>query len=229
MGTPFSPTRKEVEQYRRLRALSRDLNSKMITTVPHQAYDDIGDALGILRDGTLVFETEDMSGVFMDCCLYDWFENGKNLVRRYAETHPAKPGTGESCLLNAFTRAKYRILLVKSAVPEAGVYCHDILADEDLFLMDMAFSRIPNSAGAMLATRTMPLGEYWMTGGAALPVNNPKAVRRALDGVEDRERKSFEDPDSVALFVVRACLATGAAGHIRYEGGEREPRKPRRR
>ena len=120
MHTSFSPTRQDVERYRHLRALCRDLNHRIVKTIPSQAYDEVGDAIGILHKGVLVFDSEDMTSVMMDCCLYDWFENGKNLVQRYAETHPAKPGTDESYLLSACTQAKYRVLVVQTAVPDAG-------------------------------------------------------------------------------------------------------------
>lgn len=62
------------------------LNHKIIKTIPRQAYDEIGDAFGIRRSGVLVFDNEDITSVVMDCCLYDWYENGKNLVQRCAET-----------------------------------------------------------------------------------------------------------------------------------------------
>src|SRR5262245_16099817 len=96
MGSSFSPTRQDVERYRRFRALCVELNRNLVKTIPRQAYDEIGDALGIRRNGVLVSETEDMSSVLADCCLYDWYENGKNLVERYAEKHAAIPGTDES-------------------------------------------------------------------------------------------------------------------------------------
>jgi hypothetical protein len=38
----------------------------------------------------------DVSSVLQDCCLYDWFEDGRNLVQRYAEAHPANPETEEA-------------------------------------------------------------------------------------------------------------------------------------
>ena len=86
MRSSFSPTRQDVERYRSLRALSMALNHKIIKTIPRQAYDEIGDALGIRRHGVLEFDSEDMTSVMMDCCLYDWYENGKNLIQRYADT-----------------------------------------------------------------------------------------------------------------------------------------------
>ena len=167
METDFISTRQDVERYRRLRAVIRDLNHRMLKTIPRQAYDEIGDAIGIRHGGVLVFDSEDMTAVMADCCLYDWFEDGKNLVQRYAETHPAKPGTDESYLLSASVQAKYRVLVVEKVVPDAGLHCRDVLNGGELFLMDLAFSHSAQSEAA-LATRTIPLGEYWMTGGAAL-------------------------------------------------------------
>ena len=229
MGTPFSPTRQDVERYRRFRALSLDLGHRIIKTIPRQAYDEVGDAIGILHNGVLVFDSEDMTGVMMDCCLYDWFEDGKNLVQRYSETHPARPGTDESYLLNAYLQAKYRVLVVQSTVPDAGLHCHDVLHNEEVFLMDVAFSRSVRSGGIALATRTIPLGEYWMTSGAALPINSGSAVKSALSRIESGKHKALEGPGSVALSIVRACLAAGAADHIAYEAAEPRRRRWKRR
>src|SRR5438067_884635 len=89
--------------------LGMELNHRSIKTIPRQDYEEIGDALGIRRNGVLVFGSEDMSSVMMDCCLYDWYGNGKNLIQRYAETHPAVPG--------------------------AGLHCQDVLNGGELFLM----------------------------------------------------------------------------------------------
>lgn len=228
MGTSFSPTRQDVERYRSLRALSMALNHRIIKTIPPQAYDEIGDALGIRRNGVLVFDSEDMTSVMMDCCLYDWYGNGKNLIQRYAETHPAAPGTDESYLLQACLQAKYRILVAQSAVPGAGLHCQDVLNGEELFLMDLAMSQNIPSGNAALATRTIPLGEYWMTGGAGLPISSKKSILDALRRIGTEHYKPLEGPGAVALSIARACLAAGAADYITYESTEARSRKPRR-
>jgi hypothetical protein len=228
MPTSFSPTRQDVDRYRSLRALSMALNHKMIQTIPRQAYDQIGDALGIRHNGILVFDSEDMASVMMDCCLYDWYENGKNLVQRYGETHPATPGTDESYLLQACLQAKYRILVVQSAVPGAGLHCQDVLNGGELFLMDLAMSQsVPNGYDA-LATRTIPLGEWWMTGGTGLPVSSKESIVDALRRIDSEYAKPSQGPWGVALPIARACLAAGAANYITYETAETSPRKPRR-
>jgi hypothetical protein len=223
----FAPIPQDVERYRSLRALNKDLNHRMIKTIPREAYDQIGDAIGFLHRGILVFDSPDMGSVLMDCCLYDWYKHGKNLVQRYSETHPAKPGTDESYLLSACVKAKYRVLIVQSTVPGAGVHCHDALNNEDLFVMDLALSRsLPD--GAALATRTIPLGEFSMTGGAGLPIHSKKAVLKVLSDLEAGSALPFKGPDSIALLIVRACLVTGAADHVTHEVPEPKSSKSRR-
>jgi hypothetical protein len=135
-----SPLPKDVERYRRLRAVNIVLNHKIVKTIPRQAYEEIGDALGIRHNGVLEFDSEDMASVMADCCLYDWYEHGKNLVQRYAETHPTIPEGDESYLLQACLEAQYRILVAQSIVPGAGLQCQDVLNGGGLFLMDLAMS-----------------------------------------------------------------------------------------
>jgi hypothetical protein len=203
------------------------LNHKIIKTIPRQAYDEIGDALGIRRHGVLVFDSEDMTSVMMDCCLYDWYENGKNRVQRYAQTHPATPGTDEGHLLQACLQAKYRILVAQSAVRGAGLHCQDVLNGGELFLMDVALSQSIPDENAALATRTIPLGEYWMTSGAGLPISSKQSILDALRRIDTEYDKPLEGPGGVALPIARACLAAGAADHITYESAEASSRKPR--
>jgi hypothetical protein len=231
MAAPFSPTPQAVERYRRFRALSTELNSRIVKTIPKHIHYEVGDAIGILHNGVLVFDSEDMFGVLMDCCLHDWFENGKNLVQRYAETHPARPGTDESYLLSAYSQAKYRVIATQSSVPDAGVHCRDVLNSEDLFLMDLAMSRSLGigdaGRGTALATRTIPLDEYCMTTGAFLPITSKEAFQSAFSRVGNRRSELLKGPGGVALSIVYACLAAGGADWVGYDPVEAKPRKPR--
>jgi hypothetical protein len=225
----FTPTGEDVARYRRLRAVSRDLNNRMVKTIPKRAFTEIGKALGILRNGVLVLDTEDMSGVMADACLYEWFENDKNLVQAYAEIHPAKPGTDERFLLDAYLQAKYRIIESQELVPGAGLRGRDILNDEDIFLMDLAIGGSTRLATLAMATRTVPLGDYWMTGGAGLPmIRNPKELGLF------REMERNAGCGAASLSIIRACLDAGAAKHIRYADADgkakrREPKHQWRR
>src|ERR1700686_1441318 len=90
----------------------------------------------------------------------------------------------------------------------------------------------PSGDGA-LATRAIPLGEYWMTGGAALPISSKKTSLDALFRIGTGNYQPLQGPGAVALSIARACLADGVADYITYESTEassrescRQPRWP---
>jgi hypothetical protein len=219
MSTVTSFSAVDVERYRRLRAAGQRLNSRISATVPREAFYAIGEAIGILRNGTLVFEDEGTMSVLMDCCIYDWIKDGKTVVQRYAESQAPPAGTDEHYLLQAYLRATFRILLPKSFLPGAGAQCRDALLKEDIFLMDLGLSQgTSTGADSLLAARTIPLGDYWMTSGAALPTSSV-AIAAAKLILEHEELQSSDIPDSstIALAMVRTSLEFGAAQRIRYQ------------
>jgi hypothetical protein len=111
-------------------------------------------------------------------------------------------------------------------VPDAGVYCCDVLNNENLFLMDLATSRSA-ARGTALATRTIPIGEYWMSTGASLQIASRDGFKNALSRVGSGKPELLEGPGGVALSIVHACLATGAADWVAYEPVKAISRKPR--
>jgi hypothetical protein len=93
--------------------------------------------------------------------------------------------------------------------------------------MDRALSR-SLTGGFALATRTIPLGEYWMTGGAGLPIQSADSIEDALYRIASEEHPSLDSPGGEALMIVLACLETGAADYVDYEGAPGGPKKVRR-
>lgn len=238
--SPF--TQPDIDRYRRLRALSRDLNQQIVKTAPREAILQIGKAIGVEHDGQLWFDSEDVTSVLMDCCLYDWIDNGRTLVQRFAEERIREPGGDEDFLLRAYQRAQYRIVRPEAVLADAGVSVRDAVSGEQLFIMDVGLSQSGLDKSVHLATRTIPMEGYSMTGGAALPMVGElkntalrllQEERPLVDGVT-------ADPHKTALLVVRACLECGAAQHISYDDLEapptrssscqlrRAPRKPHR-
>jgi hypothetical protein len=233
MNTHFSPTQEDVARYLRLRAATDKLGVEIVRHVPEKADLEIAEALGLLHDGVVVLESQDISKIMADCCLHDWYgADGKTVIERYAETHPAPPGTEQYYVLNSLLHAQYRVLKATSLVPGAGAHCEDLILDEDLFVMDIGMSRNP-VAGFVLATRTIPLGEYWMTGGTALPITTPEILKNVQRQFMEWAGPDVHlSPDGLSLAIVRACLDAGAADRVRYEmvGPKRkEPRHITRR
>jgi hypothetical protein len=219
----------DVHRYQQLRQFGRRLNSVLTKTIPREAMQEMGRALGIMQKNTLILDTMDVSSVLMDSCLFDWIKGGKNLVEKYVEAHPPTPGTDEHLLLRAYCRAKYRLLLPRAISPGAVTYWLDAISGESIALMDIHLSRtMAHGLGGLLATRTAPLGGYWITTGAPLPVGDRKTGEMLLETI--RRGNLFEDTTSagehkLATAIIRACLDSGAAEHVRYEGGDEEEKE----
>lgn len=220
MPVAFSPTAQDVERYRRLRTIGMDLADRLLRMIPKHGMDEIAAAIGLLRQGMLVFNTDDEQAILGDACIFDWHEDGKNLVQLYAETHRPKPGTDEGFVLDAYLHAKYRVLMPQSAVPGAGLYCSDVLnGGEELFLMDINLSKTLPQINASLATRTLPLGKYCMTTGAGLPLPSDRAV---LDRIV--ATAATTKPGRESLSIIRMCLAAKASEHVAYADALPAPR-----
>jgi hypothetical protein len=219
MGTPKAITWGAVERYQRLREVSRKLMNRMTKTIPRVAMEEIGEALGIMRKGALVYDTEDVIAVHADCCLHDWIRDGKNLVTKYSLAHPASPGTDEELILRSQQQARFRILLPQSVAAGAGMECIDALSGEHLFLMDIAFSSSVHDGGPVMAARTVPLGDFWMTTGAGLPITGEKAGNEVIGKVRSLlSVVPSVNQHEMALSILRTCLDCGAAEYITYSG-----------
>ena len=86
--------------------------------------------------------------------------------------------------------------------------------------MDIGLSY--NPLDVAYATRTIPLGQFWITGGAALPAGRT-TIEDAIDRLKNQRLLvdgKFTDPHKAALLLVRRLLEDGASQHIAYEGME---------
>lgn len=218
----FTPSWSDVECYKRLRSLGMDLNQRMVDTIPSKTIPAVGEAIGILHKGVLVFETEDTPGVLMDSCLYDWPIEGKSCVQRYAETHTFPLGSDEHELMQASLRAEYRILVPQALREGVGVYFDDAFSGDQFFVMDIGLSQSRLDPNVPFATRIIPLGGYWMTGGAGLPLlpEVRETVYRRLEAEGVLVDGNITDRRRLARITVRACLKAGAAEQVTYENLE---------
>ena len=171
-----------ISRYKRLRAVGRNLNQKMVERLSKDALHKGGRKLGILRKGVLVFNSEDESAVLMDYCLYDVRRNGRNAVEQYLIDSPPDPDSDELVCLRAMQHAIYSLFVVESVERGLGVTVRDSLSNETILIVDMGFG---SSAQPRLvfASRLLFHDGFSMTGGAALPLAVlPKDEHQALMG-----------------------------------------------
>ena len=83
--------------------------------------------------------------------------------------------------------------------------------------MDVGISESP--LGIAYATRTIPLREYWITGGAGLPTGQ-EGITRAMNRLRKKQlllNGRFSDVHQATLLFVRTLLAQGVSQYITYE------------
>ena len=209
-------------QYKRMRKISFELNKVLPKHVPREAIEATARKLGLWRDGTVVFDNRDQSCVLFDQAIYGWFQDGKNAIDRYADQHPPVPGSDQEAVLAAKKRAFHSLFQVEEIVPDVGVHVRDILYGRRHFLADVGFSQT-TVKGTVVASRVLPVGDFIITAGAALPVDADTLVKisrlRALkDPLRDLLEMSRQELADVAATVIGLCLRGAGSRSIRYEG-----------
>ncbi len=205
-----------IARYRHYRTVSRKLNDKLVRRLSKEALHEGAKRLGILRRGTLVFNSEDETSVLMDYCIYDVRRNGRNAIEEYLTDSPPDTESDEMACLRAMQQAIYSLFVVESVESGLGVTVRDLRSDENMLVVDMGFSSTAEP-GLVFASRLLSLDGFSITGGAALPIavvpaGQQDVLAKALLRTEARANGHF-DPASL----IRACLSDGCSSHITYE------------
>jgi hypothetical protein len=228
MPTPHAD---RLPRYQRLRQVGLPLNNRLVKTLSKRDIEEGGKKLGLLRNGTLVFETEDETSVLMDYCIHDVRRKGMNAVERFLAGSPAAAGPDELVLLEALRQAWFSLFAVAEAEAGVGVQVRDLLRGDALFLVDVALSQ-SCGPGRLLATRVMAPQGIGMTTGAPLPLAElwPAQQEVLVAGLKaqfpgaDFRRLSPDQASEFSATVIRGCLQQGAAGRVSYVGvGETAP------
>jgi len=206
-----------ISRYQHLRTVGRNLNNKLVTRLSKDVLDEGGRKLGILRDGTFVFDSEDETSVLMDYCLYDVRRQGRNTIEQYLIDSPPAPESDEMTCLRAMQRAIYSLFVVESVERGLGVTVQNLLSNEVLLVVDMGFGSTAQP-GLVFASRLLPHDGFSMTGGAALPISVlPTDQRDAMT----KELLATTAPDDDGYFdpapLIRACLSEGCSSHVQYQ------------
>jgi hypothetical protein len=223
MELPLPEQRPEIlARYRRWRAVGEQLNTKLVKSLGKHDIDEAGRRLGLLRNGVLYIDTEDVATVLMDYAIHHVRRNGQNAIDRYlAQTPPADPE--QLAWLKAIGAVRHRILQVKEVYRGFGMRVCDVFRDETELLIDVNFSHSVERH-EMLASHIYFFDGYWVTTGASLPFT-PDVFRELISEferrfdplAEDFRQLSPERETELATLAIRKCLSAGMADYVRYD------------
>lgn len=215
-----------ISRYRHLRSVGVQLNHKLVGRLSPDVLDEGGKKLGLIKKGTLVFDSENEMAVLMDYCIYNVYRNGRNAWEQYLRDSPPPPDSDEMRCLEAMQRAIYSIFMVEEAIEGLGVILRDFRSDQRLLVVDQGLGSTakPN---LVLASRLLFHDQFSMTGGAALPIGVlPKKERDAFVKVMGLTDSSGEGGEFDPAPIIHACLMRGASSRVGYEDSIRSADSP---
>jgi hypothetical protein len=208
-----------VKRYKHWRELGKKLSHSLLKSLDVDAIDEGGKALGIMENGTLVFDSEEEMAVLADFCIHHVRRGGKNAMDRMLEEDLSEE---ERTFVRARARSRYSIFRVKEVERGVGIVMEDVFRKQDLFVVDVNFSSTARP-GALLASQMVEMEGFWMTTGAALPVHAEAAGaidKRVGQWIEknhpDWGNLAPEKESELARIIVRACLRENQDVQIRY-------------
>lgn len=211
-------------EYKRLRKGAPGLTSAIVKCLSKLAIMDSAKKLGLRKGKTLILENLHEMDVFMDYCIYSYRKGGKNAIQRYIDRCDPAEESDEWILLRAMLHSHYSIFQVRAIERGKGLTLFDLLCGEDILLFDVGLSNTATQ-GMMFAGRILPLGAYYMTSGAFIPLNRVLVERTVVPSAErllskvNRRTESVITPDDEDRFsteIIRAALRDGMMERIAY-------------
>jgi hypothetical protein len=214
------PSAKDIERYKQRREIAMTFNHKLVEQLPKSAINECAKKLGLLQRNTLVFSCEDEVSVLMDYCLFHFRINKVNVISRYLLMSPPAKDSIEMELLETMQKAYYSLLIVKKVFQNKGVLVFDFVNEKDIFLIDLGLS-ISAKGGMMFASHIIPIGQFYRTSGAMLPIPASLFEDEIAAIVEKFFTKNdILSPAQEALFaaqVIRAALKAEVMENVRYQ------------
>ena len=119
--------------YKRYREASRRLSSRLVQSLPKDAFNQGAKELGMLHRGTIVFDNEQDMDILADYCVHFVRSHGLNSVQRLLESSPPPADSDEDRVLTAMANSFYSVFEVKEKDRGVGVKVLDLLRGEHSF------------------------------------------------------------------------------------------------
>ncbi len=212
----------QVSRYQHLRAINTQMNNQLVKLLQKDVVEEGARRLGIMRDGILVFDSEEETSVLMDFCLYHVRRDGLNVVQRRLRESPPLLGSDERMLLEAKSRGRFSLWFIEEVRRGVGVEVGNVFTGERSLVIDLGLSRTAETRIG-LATRLIDAGGFCMTTGAPLPAykDTLRKIVERLPVVLGDEEPDWRHPsprieDKLAALAIRTCLHDRNKPDARY-------------
>lgn len=205
-------------RYRRLREISRKHGNDVLDRVPKKTLLDWGKRLGLVRKKTFIGDGFEEMTLAFDLAVYAARPGKTPPIERYRRTAGFPAGSDEAIMLDAMSRSRFSLFVVKRRHAAAGLVLEDLFQGREIWLMDEGFEKTAPE-GMAIASRVTEPAAYHMTTGAAVPIS-PGALEDVVLNFPFRDgNASLEEGTNVEFIeaVYRATVTWGLMKTMRFE------------
>lgn len=210
-------TKDTLSRYDQLRRAGREVNSQLLKALEREEYQSAGEALGLFRQGILIFANEDDPNVLMDYAVHRRV-TGSSPAERFLTEQAARLEGAERDWAEATARARFRLLRLGRRTGPGQTEAVDLLTGERVLLVDRGVAET-GSPGLGLASFALDFPGFITTsgGGVALPEAAVEPLLYFLRqsgypvGTPAMTRLPPERQDTMEATLLRALLAARAS------------------
>lgn len=215
------------EQYQQVRAAGRELVNRMAETISPAHVRIAARLLGMEHNGVLTTGNGPGLAILADFMHHEVVVEGMTLVEKYIHDHPPAAGSLDEAILQSMRKGIYTILRLDEPLEHNNWRAQDLFFEQSLILVDRGFGET-GQAGMLMAGRLLPVGDYYMTAGAMLPLEPVTVIRltRSLAPIigrvgpqtkEKMQRMSRQKHAEMVAHIARQAMEAGGLEAVDYD------------
>ena len=214
-------------QYKYYRKRLPYIHQQFIETINKKDMTKGAKALRIMKNGTLIFNSEEEGNVLMDYCIHNTPRIDRNYIDLALDNNPSPDDTP---ILNSLKDSRFSIYRIVNKKRGFGILAEDTLSGETVFIMDKALSKF-GIINLHLTGRILPFTsgseeqvQVGILSGASLPVDDNlfPSIQSSLESFQKKNKlQNFKSisPKQKSEFeslVLRKCLKAGAGEKVMF-------------
>jgi hypothetical protein len=179
-------------RYRERRSILTELQTAAMNSVPATAMLDYAKRIGLVQAGVLRPGSRAEMTLVFDLAVHTAPPGRSRAIDRIAKQRKLPAEGEEAAIMRALTDASFTFWRVDGPHEAAGIMAHDLAHRRSFWLMDewLAKSAKP---GDRFVARLANLGDYWISCGAIVPIDDVVLQLAAAD------TRNFQGADSDAI------------------------------
>jgi hypothetical protein len=218
-------TRSEIlSRYRRLRHISKEQHEAVLDIIAADVLLDWARRIDLTQGKAMISDSEYEIALAEDLAIYLARPGRSHPLDRYARAAGFAPGSDKAIVLEAMRHARFSLWRVERYHETTGLILHDLLREEEIWLIDEAMAKNARP-GQEMAARLVQPDRFAMTARVIVPINPVLMTRLQLmeevfiraPALRSFQGKALAEDPRFAIGIYRAAVATGAMDFVRFQ------------